>query len=236
MRWFKHYTNANNSESLMRFRRAVGREGMCRYWDLLEFLASQFDGESCQFKIPREVLRRLFGFRSWNDLRSFADQLSFIRGINLKQSGNDYEIEAPILLELQGRDFKKARTSREGSARKNKNKKKINIYSENALFQSFISLRDKYKKLFPDTDHGPKCERYFFDQIKTVEDADLLSQAMDNYAEYLSRPEIKEWRRPKTSFQTFLGTKTSGYFWRDYIERKPQGLKSTNTIGRAWSV
>ncbi len=125
MRWFKHYVDTGDSSSLATFRRATGREGMCRYWDLISFLASKFDGETCHFVIPRESLQKVMGFRSWTGLASFADQLATIPGLNVRASGNDYEIDAPILLDLLGRDFRVARQARASTALKTKTKKEI---------------------------------------------------------------------------------------------------------------
>lgn len=125
MRWFKHYSNAGDSECLAELERKFGFEGLGRYWKFIEFLNSRFDGTDCHFRVPREVLRALFRHRSWNSQRSFVLQLATIRGLKIECSGNVYEIDAPILLELQGRDFKKARSDRGSTAPKNKIKNKM---------------------------------------------------------------------------------------------------------------
>lgn len=112
MKWFKHYSNTTDSVALAELERKFGFEGLGRYWRFLEFLTQRFDGTDCHFSFPREVLRSLFRHRSWNDLQSFADQLTIIPGLNVERSGNVYEIKAPILLELLDRDFKNARKKR----------------------------------------------------------------------------------------------------------------------------
>lgn len=113
MKWFKHYTGTLGSESMSNLIRDCGLEGYARYWILLEYLASLFDGESASFRVPIEIIRGLFRVRSWNGLDMVVERLTTVRGINIKRSGNVYEIEAPILLELLDRDFKKARKLRE---------------------------------------------------------------------------------------------------------------------------
>jgi len=103
--WFKHYCNAEYSESLSELEQKFGFEGLGRYWRFMEFLGKQFNGDDHFFRIERSKLRALFRHRSWNDLESFVDQLAIIRGIEVVRKGNVYEINAPILLELQSRDF-----------------------------------------------------------------------------------------------------------------------------------
>ena len=140
MKWFKHYSNVEFSEALSKVEMTFGFEGLGRYWRLLEFLNRDFDGINVIFKIERSKIRQLLRFRSWNDLESFANHLTIvsqsfadhspiISGMELKRSGNVYEINAPILLELMGRDFKKTRQDRAETAPKNKienkNKKEI---------------------------------------------------------------------------------------------------------------
>lgn len=127
MKWFKHYSGSLNSESLSDLIRDTGFQGYGRYWALIEYLAGIFDGEDVFFRIPIENIRGLFRIRSWTELGTFADRLATVRGMNLKRIGNVYEIEAPILLELLGRDFKKARAERgqsAGRARLDKDKDK----------------------------------------------------------------------------------------------------------------
>jgi hypothetical protein len=122
MRWFKHYSDAEFSESLSKLEAKFGFEGLGRYWRFVEFLNRQFDGVDVCFTIESSKIRQLLRFRSLNDWRSFADQLAIIRGLKLDHSGNVCEIKAPILLELQGRDFKKARQGRAKTAPKRKNR------------------------------------------------------------------------------------------------------------------
>lgn len=112
MKWFKHYSGALQSESLADLLRDTGLQGYARYWILLEHLASIFDGESDSFRIPIETIRGLFRIRSWTELETFCERLATIRGLNIKRNGNVFEIKAPILLELQDRDFKNARNKR----------------------------------------------------------------------------------------------------------------------------
>lgn len=74
----------------------------------------------------------------------------------------------------------------------------------------------EYKRL-PGVQKGPKAEQRFSDQIASPEDLDQLLVAIQNYRTFLSWPE-NSWRKPKTTFETFLGSRSSGFFWRDFIQ------------------
>lgn len=124
MQFFKHYSKASESESLARLIDETGIIGYGRYWLLLEYLTDLFDGESISFRIHSRIVRELFRIRSWTELDSFAERLATVRGMVIKRNGNVFEIEAPILLELQSRDFKRTRKERGESAPKNKIKNK----------------------------------------------------------------------------------------------------------------
>lgn len=145
MQFFKHYSKASESESLARLIDETGIIGYGRYWLLLEYLTDLFDGESTSFRIHSRIIRELFRIRSWTELDSFADRLATVRGMVLKRNGTVFEIEAPILLELQSRDFKKARTERANTAPKIKNKNKIKnkIKEEEVALGTLAAQSDK---------------------------------------------------------------------------------------------
>lgn len=125
MRYFKHYSNARRSESLSILIAEHGLDAYARYWLLLEFLAEEFDGESTSFRYHVSTIRELLRVQSWTKLQLVCNQLSTVRGIALRQNETVLEIEAPILLDLLNRDFKKARSERGQSAVYIKNKIKI---------------------------------------------------------------------------------------------------------------
>lgn len=145
MKWFKHYSNALDSESLADLIRDCGLQGYARYWILLEYLASQFDGETHSFRVPIDSVRRLLRIRSWNELETFAERIGSIRGMELKRNGNVFEIEAAILLELQSKDFKKMRHDSGTSARKTKSKDK-DKEEDKDLDKEFIICSDGDEK------------------------------------------------------------------------------------------
>lgn len=76
-------------------------------------------------------------------------------------------------------------------------------------------------KLLPGVQKGPKAERRFEEQITSEEELGRLIAAIQHYRTFLSWPE-NSWRKPKTTFETFLGSKSSGSFWRDFVELPPR--------------
>lgn len=124
MQWFKHFSSAHNSESLDKLLNELGFDGYGRYWRLLEFLCELFDGDSVNFTIHKRTLRDTLRFRSTLKLDSYLVAIGLQHGYNVIVNKDTYEIEAPILLELQSRDYKKARSKRAPTAPKNKIKSK----------------------------------------------------------------------------------------------------------------
>lgn len=93
---------------------------------------------------------------------------------------------------------------------------------------SFEAVYSEYKKL-PGVKKGSKAEQRFEEQIKTEDEFKSLEAAIQNYAAFLSLPE-NSWRRAKTTFETFLGSKSSGYFWRDFIQNEIQAPAPLKTL------
>lgn len=74
---------------------------------------------------------------------------------------------------------------------------------------------DLFAKRYPKPP-GPDANARFRAQIKTEQDATDLATAIVHYLAMLALPE-NDWRSPKQTFAAFLGTKRSGFFWRDFI-------------------
>ncbi len=125
MQWFKHYSTAEISDHLSDLLENFNFEGYGRYWRLLEILSNRFKGEEVCFRFHSRLLRDSLRFRSDVQLGKFLLAIGLQPGFNVKINGKQIEIEAPILLDLQDRDFKKSRKLREETAPKNKIKNKI---------------------------------------------------------------------------------------------------------------
>jgi hypothetical protein len=90
------------------------------------------------------------------------------------------------------------------------------ISSKESLKYDFDLFANHYRKTFKNTSTGPKAFKRFEEQFgSNRDDIQILWAAVSNYQRMLSN---EEWRKPKTSVETFLGSKKSGYFWRDFIE------------------
>jgi hypothetical protein len=105
MPWFKHYNNASSSLSIQIMMNKLGVIGYGQYFLLLELLCSKFDGSNSVIdlsSIEIENKLRIKPFRIDNILRTFQESNL------LEYSRNNFiiRITCPILLELQGKDFK----------------------------------------------------------------------------------------------------------------------------------
>lgn len=168
---------------------------------------------------------------SWNMNRSSTEvplKFNFSSTlVQLPSTKDEYEFSfyVPKLLECLDRDSKRPRSDRAPTAPKKKSKiKKESIADWQS--EAFALLIDGYKKTFPGTDAGANAEPRFLEQATSPEIAAQMFNAVEHYKSYLSS--LKWPREPKTSVSTFLGTKKSGYFWRDYIEPK-QILQATGS-------
>lgn len=68
-------------------------------------------------------------------------------------------------------------------------------------------------KTIPGITKGAKAFDRFAAQVAGDEDEAILLASIKNYKAVLA---IQTWRTPKTSFETFLGTERSGFFWRQF--------------------
>lgn len=138
------------------------------------------------------------------DSLSKLEQLQYIKVIPCKsQETPENPMEIP---RNPKRDKIREEEIREEERRR---KKSLSLFSEN--FDS------TYKK-YPVRCKGSKAEERFKDQIKTDNDLADLNNALDHYVAHLKKPD-NSWRRPKQTFAAFLGTGSSGYFWRDFISQ-----------------
>lgn len=96
------------------------------------------------------------------------------------------------------------------------------INTEPAALGVFEELVKQYPK-----PSGSNALKRFKEQIKTDGDTEDLRLALKHYLAMLALPE-NDWRRPKQTFEAFLGTKSSGYFWRSFID--PESCKPTMKI------
>ena len=106
MRWFKHYSDASDSVKLNKLIDELGVEGYGRYWLLLELLAGEFDGKSTKFRVHSRKISAKVQIKFSKKLETFMGKLSDFSLLTYNLHQKVYEIECPIILELQNKHSK----------------------------------------------------------------------------------------------------------------------------------
>lgn len=98
----------------------------------------------------------------------------------------------------------------------NSNKKNASEFDWISAFEDSFNL---YKKSFPGKSKGPSGPK-FKTQIKNEKDLALLKTCIANYKSFLDEQFDKTGfdQQPRSTFASFLGSKRSGYFWREFEE------------------
>lgn len=119
MKWFKHFTDSNRSQEMLRIKRELGMAGIGCLWNLTESCAGlmeksrdeKYSETHCQFNFDISYIANIFGCKPGRVpviLKTFQEcnQLRFsIEGFIIK-------IEMPKLLEWLDRDTDRARPKR----------------------------------------------------------------------------------------------------------------------------
>lgn len=227
MKWFKHFSNASHSDSLADLVEDFGFEGYGRYWRLLEILAERFDGESVSFKFHSRLLRDCLRFKSAVKLNDFLVTIGLQQGFNVVVNENQIEIEAPILLDLQDRDFKKSRSLRDTSAPKNKIKIKIKNKDKEEKATTIKSPKESLDfeiiyKHFPKKEGKKKGLEKLKASIKTQEKYEQFCQAAQNY---IRKCDIEQTQLTYIKmFSSFVNC------WEDYLDYEPVAPNSATPI------
>lgn len=142
MKWFRHFSNVRSSGKLNGLIDAMGVEGYGRYWMLFELLNEKFDGAQTNIHLhERELISSLL-LRYPRTLRDHLGTMSGLGLFQLKVSGKFYEIDCPMLKELQDKDSKYNRKKRvpvvAECEEKNKKKNEIKIITPTVPFSESI--------------------------------------------------------------------------------------------------
>lgn len=223
MKFFKHFTDSHRGRSMQAVLGELGHSGHSVWWLLVELCAEkltkhvdeEYTEAHCHFVFNERFLRdnlRLSGAK----VVAFLSQYSTLALLSFKITGPEIHIHMPKLLESLDRDTKRARHLRVTPAPKRKRKREE---KDKELIQKIEAaasrLAKKYQELFPKTTTGTRYVARLLDQIKSEKDLADLETSMGHYRRVL---DTQAWRDPKTSFETYLGTKASGYFWRQFID------------------
>ncbi len=229
MQWFKHYSGASGSLSLNHLIEELGVEGYGRYWLLLELLAEEFDGESAKFRVHFNKISAKLHVKFGKKLETFLQKLADFQLIQFRVAGKVYEIEAPILLELQSRDFKKARSERADTAPKIKNKIKIKELDKEKSIKGaqtkFVHPKsyDEFLGIFPLDVQSHWLEIYDMDKDW------VLRELKECYAYFY----IKKTKKPSASIDGWV-TRASGWLkrgWESYSKSSaPRNVSSLKNL------
>ena len=104
--WYKHYTDAHQSDKLTKILSEFGLKGYGQYWILLEHMGKKFTGKERSFTFETRNLKSILHI-SHNKL--FVNYMEFLTKIGLisyKIQGKSTIVKTPILFILQGKDNK----------------------------------------------------------------------------------------------------------------------------------
>jgi len=225
LKWFKHYCNASESEKLNQLMDKYGLEGLARYWLLVELLAEKWDGNEPKFNLHLRTLTRRLRYYRLTSAEQWLNNGHQWGLYNFHCVDNACTIYFPKLLEIRDNHIKNLQVkSKKVSTREEKEKsKEKSINTKESKYDYAHAL-----KLFKDSvisTEGQKAKSRFNAQIKTQKAFELLCKAIENYAIHLKN---NSWKTPKQSFETFLGTWRSGFYWREFIDENAGKTKFKN--------
>ena len=216
MKWYKHFTDNHRGQIVQNLINLYGHAGPCAYYFIMELCAEKIEKSNFEeisgeflfvFKRPYfDNVLRMKRKSTDNILRTLSESNALLSEPN----DNEVRIKFPKLLNLLDRDLKKARSDRARDALKarldkDKDKDK-DIYKQNtlSLVFDFEPLYSKYPRKDGKSKGMVICNR----DIKTQEDYDGLSQAIDRYRQI--QISIGAEKKFIKQFSTFMGC------WKDY--------------------
>jgi len=127
----KHYNTASSSITIQEIFKKGGHKAYAIYWLLIELLSQKFDGECVKIELHEQELVKHLRVRSDCLVKELQKSCNSSLSL-LERVESLFVFEAPILLDLLHRDYKRARTERVQSAPKNKElrKKKEEVFDE----------------------------------------------------------------------------------------------------------
>lgn len=114
MFWFKHTSNASYDPKIVTIRKRWGREGVCRWWEILEIIAQDVGYSDRYFvSLPDVCWKDRLGFYQTKHFMDFLQSLSDVGLISFEckpnkepMSGQCITILCPKLLEYRDNRFK----------------------------------------------------------------------------------------------------------------------------------
>jgi len=213
--WIKHFTNVSDSDVVSRIIDELGMAGYGRYWRLLELLGRKFDEGTTKFNVSKRELRQYLRFKSYSQLDCFLSAPAIQAACNslapgLQASCNShtsdlyYEIETSILLELQHRDFKRARKDRaKTNTKTNTNTKKQPPAGNSAIDPRIIEVID-YLNQNQACNYGPNTKSHHVEikrQLKKGMTLEMAKAVIDSKCKEWIGTKLEKNLNPTTLFR-----------------------------------
>ena len=201
-----------------------GLEGYACYFILLELCFDKikksrdqkFTEDHFQFRLEETEVLQKFRMRATR-VELLLNYYVTCELLHFTKVEDEFHFEIPKILKLLDREQRRARPkggadhAECGPEEKRVEESRV---EENNNKKSAFDFDAAYS-LYPLKMKGPKAEQNFHSQMKTQADYDNLIKALLNYKTML---EQESWRKPKGTFAAFLGSKSTGFFWRDWIQ------------------
>lgn len=85
MKWFKHMTGARHDDKIKNIKQWFGREGVCRYWEILEIIAEQMnESQKCSVTMDERIWKHELGFYKLQDLHKYLRSLADVGLISVR--------------------------------------------------------------------------------------------------------------------------------------------------------
>lgn len=239
MRWFKHFSDMHEGETVTRLLDEMGHTGLC-FFILQEICTNKLQKPDnvlseadCTFRFHQRLIRDKLRLNQTKMVR-LLDICSVLGQLSYKLDGNMIEIKMPILLKLLDRDTKKARQQRATDAQlcrldieldKDKESDKESISSSVEVFENPKPTQSR-----------PKAAPVTISSLEELMSLDGMARSFQDWAviypdmEFLKRETLKAvaWYRDNNkNMKTPKGWKAAigSWFnrsWDSHSKRKPK--------------
>ena len=101
MKWFKHYSNASNDNSINRLEDEFGHFGYAAYWKILEVCADKWDGKSePKFVLNKSMVVIMLRSRR-HHVTKMMTLLHDVELFRISENDHEYIVEIPNLLKIK---------------------------------------------------------------------------------------------------------------------------------------
>jgi len=135
----KHYNTASSSITIQEIFKKGGHKSYAVYWLLIELLSQKFDGERVKIELHEQELVKHLRIRSDCLVKELQKSCNSYLSLS-ERVGSLFIFDAPILLDLLHRDYKKARTERGVSAPKNKDIRIKNKEVRDEVAEKYVAI------------------------------------------------------------------------------------------------